>query len=54
MPMEVLLGKPPKMLRDVTRVERDPGTDGDLTGLDLDAAYAVLRHPTVSRASGSS
>ena len=48
MPMEVLLGKPPKMLRDVTRVERDPGTL-DLTGLDLkDAAYAVLRHPTVA------
>jgi len=48
MPMEVLLGKPPKMVRDVTRVERDPGTL-DLTGLDLkDAAYAVLRHPTVA------
>ncbi|GAA4389957.1 phosphoribosylformylglycinamidine synthase [Ornithinibacter aureus] len=48
MPMEVLLGKPPKMVRDVTRVARDPGTL-DLTGLDLvDAAYAVLRHPSVA------
>ena len=48
MPMEVLLGKPPKMVRDVTRVARDGGAF-DLSGLDVkDAAYAVLRHPTVA------
>ena len=48
MPMEVLLGKPPKMVRDVTRVARDGGAL-DLSGLDVkDAAYAVLRHPTVA------
>ena len=48
MPMEVLLGKPPRMTRDVTRVERDGG-DIDLATLDVRAAaYAVLRHPTVA------
>jgi phosphoribosylformylglycinamidine synthase len=48
MPMEVLLGKPPRMTRDVTRVVRDGGSL-DLTELDLrSAAYAVLRHPTVA------
>ena len=48
MPMEVLLGKPPRMTRDVTRVARDGGSI-DLAGLDLrSAAYAVLRHPTVA------
>jgi phosphoribosylformylglycinamidine synthase len=48
MPMEVLLGKPPRMTRDVTRVEWDGGAI-DLAGLDLrSAAYAVLRHPTVA------
>ena len=48
MPMEVLLGKPPRMTRDVTRVEWDGGSI-DLAGLDLrSAAYAVLRHPTVA------
>jgi phosphoribosylformylglycinamidine synthase len=48
MPMEVLLGKPPRMTRDVTRVERDGGSI-DLTGLDLrTTAYSVLRHPTVA------
>ena len=48
MPMEVLLGKPPRMTRDVTRVARDAGVL-DLTGLDVrEAAYAVLRHPTVA------
>ncbi|MFL6079413.1 MAG: phosphoribosylformylglycinamidine synthase [Ornithinibacter sp.] len=48
MPMEVLLGKPPRMTRDVTRVARDGGSL-DLAGLDLrPAAYAVLRHPTVA------
>lgn len=48
MPMEVLLGKPPKMTRDVQRVARDPGTL-DLTGVKLEqAAFDVLRHPTVA------
>ncbi len=47
MPMDVLLGKPPKMHRDVTRVsvEREAV---DVTGLALaDAAVSVLKHPTV-------
>jgi len=48
MPMEVLLGKPPKMRRDVQRVTRD-GLALDLTGLKLDeVAPSVLRHPTVA------
>jgi phosphoribosylformylglycinamidine synthase len=48
MPMEVLLGKPPKMHRQVTRVERTlPALD--LTDVALDkVAYDVLRHPTVA------
>ncbi len=48
MPMDVLLGKPPKMTRDVTRVTwAEP--DVDLSGLSLrTSAYAVLRHPTVA------
>jgi len=47
MPMDVLLGKPPKMHRDVTHVARDfPAVD--LTGVDLvDAAHRVLLSPTV-------
>ena len=48
MPMEVLLGKPPKMHRDVTRVaaERQPL---DLNGVKLaSVAFDVLRHPTVA------
>ncbi|AXA90786.1 phosphoribosylformylglycinamidine synthase [Massilia sp. YMA4] len=47
MPMDVLLGKPPKMHRDVTHVTRDyPAID--LTGVDLiDAARRVLLSPTV-------
>ncbi|WP_414451934.1 phosphoribosylformylglycinamidine synthase [Burkholderia sp. 22PA0099] len=47
MPMDVLLGKPPKMHRDVARVsvERAPV---DVTGLSLaTAAVDVLKHPTV-------
>ncbi|TCJ15025.1 phosphoribosylformylglycinamidine synthase [Parasulfuritortus cantonensis] len=48
MPMDVLLGKPPKMTRDVKHVaaKLEPfGADG----LDLrEAAYRVLRHPTVA------
>jgi len=48
MPMEVLLGKPPRMTRDVQRVARDGGSI-DLEGLDVRvAAYDVLRHPTVA------
>jgi len=48
MPMDVLLGKPPKVHRDVKRVARTaPALD--LTGLKLDQlAFDVLRHPTVA------
>ena len=48
MPMEVLLGKPPKMHRDVTRVARHaPALD--LTGVALSqVCLDVLRHPTVA------
>ncbi|MGU7773183.1 phosphoribosylformylglycinamidine synthase [Burkholderia sp. MR1-5-21] len=48
MPMEVLLGKPPRMHRDVTRVstERAPV---DVTGVPLaQVAVDVLKHPTVA------
>ncbi len=48
MPMDVLLGKPPKMHRDVKRVERAL-QPLDLGGVDLqDAAIRVLAHPTVA------
>lgn len=48
MPMDVLLGKPPKMTRDVARVARSE-EPLDLTGVALDAvARDVLRHPTVA------
>ncbi len=48
MPMDVLLGKPPKMHRDVSRVAREGGRL-DLTGVQLEqAALDVLRHPTVA------
>ncbi len=48
MPMEVLLGKPPRMHRDVRRVDRR-GEPLDLTGVELQrAAFDVLRHPTVA------
>ena len=48
MPMDVLLGKPPKMHRDVTRLARD-GEPLDLSGASLGrAALDVLRHPTVA------
>ncbi|WP_295849975.1 phosphoribosylformylglycinamidine synthase [uncultured Xylophilus sp.] len=48
MPMEVLLGKPPKMHRDVQTVART-FAPMDLTGVDLQqAAIAVLSHPTVA------
>ena len=48
MPMDVLLGKPPKMLRDVKHVANEyPPVD--LTGLDLaDVAERVLLLPTVA------
>jgi len=48
MPMDVLLGKPPKMVRDVKRVARTlPALN--LTGVALGkAARDVLRHPTVA------
>ncbi|HWX10946.1 MAG TPA: phosphoribosylformylglycinamidine synthase [Trinickia sp.] len=48
MPMEVLLGKPPRMHRNVARVcaERAPV---DVTGLSLaELAVSVLKHPTVA------
>jgi phosphoribosylformylglycinamidine synthase len=48
MPMDVLLGKPPKMHRDVTRVARSE-QPLDLTGVKLEqVALDVLRHPTVA------
>ncbi|GCL61072.1 phosphoribosylformylglycinamidine synthase [Pseudaquabacterium pictum] len=48
MPMQVLLGKPPKMHRDVQRVVRSE-KPLDLTGVKLeDVAFSVLRHPTVA------
>ena len=48
MPMNVLLGKPPKMHRDVASVTR-VFKPIDLTGVDLQkACIAVLAHPTVA------
>ena len=48
MPMEVLLGKPPRMHRVVERVARAEAPL-DLTGVDLaQVARDVLRHPTVA------
>ena len=48
MPMDVLLGKPPRMQRDVQRVARRC-VPLDLTGVALEqAAFDVLRHPTVA------
>ncbi|REF02120.1 phosphoribosylformylglycinamidine synthase [Cupriavidus plantarum] len=48
MPMDVLLGKPPRMHRDVKRVEQAlPAVD--VTGISLEqAVHDVLRHPTVA------
>ncbi len=46
MPMDVLLGKPPKMHREVERVARDEAAL-DLGDADLDKlGFDVLRHPT--------
>jgi phosphoribosylformylglycinamidine synthase len=48
MPMNVLLGKPPKMHRDVKTVKHTIKPI-DLTGVDLQkSAIAVLSHPTVA------
>jgi phosphoribosylformylglycinamidine synthase len=48
MPMDVLLGKPPKMHRDVKTVERQ-SPPMDLTGISLQKAVIdVLSHPTVA------
>jgi phosphoribosylformylglycinamidine synthase len=48
MPMDVLLGKPPKMHRDVKSVERQ-AVPMDLTGVELERAVIdVLSHPTVA------
>ncbi|RYY86267.1 MAG: phosphoribosylformylglycinamidine synthase, partial [Comamonadaceae bacterium] len=48
MPMDVLLGKPPRMLRDVARVARR-FKPLDLSGVTLQqAAIDVLSHPTVA------
>ncbi|MFY7904685.1 MAG: phosphoribosylformylglycinamidine synthase, partial [Burkholderiaceae bacterium] len=48
MPMNVLLGKPPKMQRDVKRIARE-ALALNLTGVDLQQAVInVLAHPTVA------
>lgn len=48
MPLDVLLGKPPKMHRDVKRVAREV-PELDVTGVALqDAVIRVLSHPTVA------
>jgi phosphoribosylformylglycinamidine synthase len=48
MPMNVLLGKPPKMQRDVKSIRHEVKPI-NLTGVDLQAsAIAVLSHPTVA------
>jgi phosphoribosylformylglycinamidine synthase len=48
MPMNVLLGKPPKMHRDVKTLQREFKAI-DLTGVDLqDSIIKVLSHPTVA------
>ena len=48
MPMDVLLGKPPRMHRDVKTVRREH-RPMDLTGVSLqDAVIRVLSHPTVA------
>lgn len=48
MPMEVLLGKPPRMHRDVARIARSaPALVLDGVALDK-VAFDVLRHPTVA------
>jgi len=50
-PIDVILGKPPRMTRDVKRVAPDT-TPLDLTVIDLDDAVTrVLQHPTVANKS---
>jgi phosphoribosylformylglycinamidine synthase len=47
-PLEVMLGKPPRMARDVTRVSRRP-PPLDLAGVTVaDAAHRVLQFPAVA------
>jgi len=47
-PLEVILGKPPRMQRQATR-QPFSGADPDLAGIELgDAIERVLRHPTVA------
>jgi len=47
LPLEVILGKPPRMVRDVTRRQTSGGTG--VTGVDLtEAAQRVLRFPAVA------
>jgi len=47
-PIDVILGKPPRMTRDVARIELSH-PDLDLVGIGLeDAIERVLRHPTVA------
>ena len=47
-PMELLFGKPPKMIREVTRVE-SKFSDLDLTGIDLEhSIFQILKFPAVS------
>ncbi|MGN7611880.1 phosphoribosylformylglycinamidine synthase [Magnetococcales bacterium HHB-1] len=59
MPLDVLLGKPPKMIREVERVwpellplqfpQSGSPTKGDVTGIDLNQAiYRVLKIPAVA------
>src|SRR4029453_10123012 len=48
MPIEVLLGKPPRMTRDVKRIE-PPRRRFDLARVELrEAPYRVLRFPAVA------
>ncbi|HSX70669.1 MAG TPA: phosphoribosylformylglycinamidine synthase, partial [Pseudomonas sp.] len=48
MPLEVLLGKPPRMHRSVAR-EAEQGDDFDAAGIDIEEAVnRVLRHPAVA------
>lgn len=48
MPLEVLFGKPPRMTREVSRIRRS-APPIDLSRIELrEAAYAVLRHPSVA------
>ena len=48
MPMEVLLGKPPKMRREVMRMASSTEAFDSSRVVLSDAAFAVLRHPTVA------